>query len=103
VDEALGSGANELLHDILPDLRAMLCSRLNVPEDLAHFVVITVKGLTDQAPLSVEAQILPKPERTRDGIRESFDALRDALTSVADVRISVRVTTVDPDNYLVLR
>lgn len=103
VDEAVGADAKERLHAALPALRDMMCRELHVDIPLAQFVLVPVLGLPDQAQFAVEMQILPKAERTRDHLVRTCEALREALRAVADVRIAVRVTTVDPANYLVIR
>jgi hypothetical protein len=103
VDESLGAEASERLHAALPSLRELMCRQLGVDIPLAQFVLVPVLGLGDQAQLAVEMQILPKPDRTREHLVSTCEALRDALRAVADVKTAIRVTTVDPANYLVMR
>lgn len=103
VDEAVGSEAKARLHAALPSLRELMCRRLEVEFALAQFVLVPVLGLPDQAQLAVEMQVLPKPKRTRDQLASVCEALREALRGLVATNIAVRVTTVDPDNYLVIR
>ena len=103
VDEAIGTEAKGRLLAALPSLRDMLCRELNVDVPLAQFALVPVLGLGDQARLAVEMQILPKPERTREHLVSTCEALRQALLAVVNVKTAIRVTTVDPANYLVIR
>jgi hypothetical protein len=48
-------------------------------------------------------QILPKPERTREHLLATCQALREKLRALVEVKTAIRVTTVDPANYLVVR
>lgn len=102
-DETIGTEAMDRLHAALPALRDLMCDRLDVALPFAQFVLVSVRGLDDQALLAVEIQVLPKPERTREHLLASCAALREALRTVIDVKTAVRVTTVDPANYLVVR
>jgi hypothetical protein len=102
-DESIGTEARGRLHAALPSLRDLLCRELQVDIPLAQFVLVPVLGIDDQAQLAVEMQILPKPERTREHLIATCNALREALRAVADVKIAIRVTTVDPGTYLVIR
>lgn len=103
VDQALGPETLMALHDALPALRTMLCELLNVPIPLAQLAIVPVLGLSDQAQLAVEMQILPKAERTQDQIAETCVMLRRRLQEIADLKIAVRVTVVDPQAYFVYR
>jgi hypothetical protein len=103
VDEAIGLQARARLHAALPSLRDLLCRKLDVDLALAQFALVPVLGLSDQAQLAVEMQILPKPQRTREHLVATCELLRDTLRAIVDVKTAIRVTTVDPENYLVLR
>lgn len=103
VDESLGTEVRDRLHAALPSLRELMCRQLDVDIPLAQFVLVPVLGLSDQAQLAVEMQILPKAQRTREHLVSTCEALREALWAVADVKTAIRVTTVDPANYLVMR
>lgn len=103
VDEAIGAEAISRLHAALPSLRELMCVRLDVDLALAQFVLVPVLGLPDQAQLAVEMQVLPKPERTREQLAATCEVLREALGRIAAVDIAIRVTTLDPANYLVMR
>lgn len=103
VDEAVGSDVKSRLHAALPALRDLMCRELHVDIPLAQFVLVPVLGIPDQAQFAVEMQILPKAERTREHLVRTCGALQEALRAIADVKIAIRVTTVDPANYLVIR
>lgn len=103
IDEAVGEEAKGRLHAALPALRDLMCRELHVDIPLAQFVLVPVLGIPDQAQLAVEMQILPKIERTREHLIRTCAALQEALRAIADVKIAIRVTTVDPLNYLVIR
>jgi hypothetical protein len=102
-DQSIGTGVMDALQVALPALRELVCRELAVDFPLAQLAIVPVLGLADQALFAVEIQILPKPERTRDHLVASCEALRKALQAIADVKIAIRVTTVDPASYLVLR
>jgi hypothetical protein len=103
VDEALGAKAQVCLHAALPQLREMICRRLDVELALTQCVLVPVVGLPDQAQLAVEIQILPKPGRSHEQLIATGKDLRNFLREVVPVTSAVRMTTVDPDNYLVIR
>lgn len=103
IDESIGTEAKARLHAALPSLRDLLCRELDVGIPLAQFALVPVLGLSDQAQLAVEMQILPKPERTREHLVSVCEAFREALRAAVDVKTAIRVTTVDPANYLVMR
>lgn len=103
LDESVGGEVRQQLHAGLPKLRDLMCRELNVDIPLAQFVIVPVLGLPDQAQFSVEMQILPKAERTREHLVRTCEVLREALCEIADVKIAIRVTTVDAANYLVIR
>jgi hypothetical protein len=103
VDEAIGIQAKARLHAALPALRDLLCRELEVDLALAQFALVPVLGLSDQAMLAVEIQILPKPQRTRENLMATCQLLRETLRAIVDVKTAIRVTTVDPANYLVVR
>lgn len=102
-DDSIDSATTERLRQALPALRTQLCRELDVPLPLAQLAIVPVIGIGDQAALAVEIQILPKPERTRDHLIATCEGLREALRAIADVKIAIRVTTMDPANYLVIR
>jgi hypothetical protein len=102
-DESIGAEGRSKLVAALPALREFLCRELTVDIPLAQLAVVPVFGLSDQALLAVEMQILPKPERTREHLLATCGALRDKLRALVDVKTAIRVTTVDPANYIVVR
>jgi hypothetical protein len=102
-DEAIGADGIARLHAALPELRELMCERLGVDLALAQFGIVRVLGFPDQAQLAVEMQVLPKPERTREQLAATCEVLREALGRIAAVKIAIRVTTVDPASYLVMR
>lgn len=103
VDEAVGTETKARLHAALPALREMICRRLDVDFALAQCVLVPVLGLPDQAQVAVEIQILPKPGRSREQLMATGEALRNVLCEIVPITSAVRMTTVDPDNYLVIR
>lgn len=102
-DESVGPEAMARLTGSLPALRAFLCEQLWVDPALAQLAVVPVRGLDDQALLAVEMQILPGPQRTREHLTATGEELRDRLRALVDAKVAIRVTTVDPVNYLVMR
>jgi len=103
VDESVLAHRGQQLSAALSPIRRMLCSEFNVDASLCHLAIVPVQGLTDQAAVSAEIQILPKPERTRDLIRSACAKLRDILNAATEQRTSVRATALDPASYISLR
>jgi hypothetical protein len=103
VDESIGPEGQSRLMAALPALRKFLCQELDVDTPLAQLAIVPVFGLSDQALLAVEMQILPKPDRTREHLLATCQVLCDKLRALVDVKTAIRVTTVDPANYLVVR
>jgi hypothetical protein len=103
VDESVGAEGRSRLVAALPSLREFLCRELDVDTPLAQLAIVPVLGLSDQALLAVEMQILPKPNRTREHLLATCQTLADMLRALVDVKTAIRVTTVDPANYLVVR
>lgn len=103
VDERLGAAVLEQLHEALPLLRELLCRELNVQTALAQIALISVRGLADQAQIAVEIQVLPSPQRSREHLIATSNQLRAAIDGIVNTQIAVRITTVDPANYLVIR
>lgn len=102
-DTALGPDAIKRIEGELPGLRDLICRELNVDIELAQLAIVEVRGLPDQAMLAVEMQVMPKPDRTREHLVATCERFRAALRQLIDVKIAIRVTTIDPENYLVMR
>ena len=102
-DEAIGFEGTSKLVATLPSLRNLLCRGFDVDISICQCTVIPVHGLRDQALLAVEIQILPKPERTREMIIGVCNRLREALLEAVQEKAAVRVTTLDPATYVVVR
>lgn len=103
VDESIGAEGKSRLLGALPAMREFLCRELEVDPSLAQLAIVPVFGLSDQALLAVEIQILPKPQRTREHLHSTCETLRDTLRALVDVKTAIRVTIVDPANYIVMR
>jgi len=103
VDENVGAEPRAKLSAALPALRELLCRELKVDASLCQFSIITVQGLRDQAQLSIEMQLLPKPERDREALLPVCDQVRQALLDVTQERAAVRVSMLDPETYIAVR
>ncbi|MBN9016492.1 MAG: hypothetical protein J0H11_03680 [Rhizobiales bacterium] len=103
VDEAVWAERSQQLGAALTPVRNMLCKEFNVDVSLCHLAIVPVQGLSDQASVSAEIQILPRPERTNDLIRSACEKLRDLLDQATERRSSVRATALDPATYIALR
>jgi len=103
VDDTVWSAKRtDIVASLLP-IREMLCSDYKIDASYCQFAVFPVFGPEDQTKLSVEIQILPKPERTSELIRESCTRLQSMLAEASGVHTAVRATQLDPQTYLALR
>lgn len=103
VGEAVDDASRARLHAELPRIRDLLCKLLLVDISLAQFAIVPVLGIVDQAQIAIEIQLMPKAERTREHIRSMCEMLRGEVQKVVDVKVAIRVMTVDPAAYLVVR
>jgi len=103
VDEAMGPEQTDRLAAALPALRELVCRELKVDASICQFSIITVRGLSDQAQLTVEIQLLPKSERSRDLLLDVCGRVREALLEATQERAAIRVNTVDPVTYITMR
>lgn len=103
VEEIVWAKQADHLVAALPSLRETLCRELKVDVPLCHLTVIPVRGLSDQTPISIEIQMLPKPDRTRDLILSVCGQLRDTVAEATSEKAAVRVVTLDPATYVTLR
>jgi len=103
VEEAVWAEQTDRLLAALPPLREMLCREFSVDSSLCQLAILPVRGLPDQAQVSVEIQILPKPDRTRELIWSVCSQLRSQLKEVTGTLTAVRATALDPATYIALR
>jgi len=103
VDEAVGTEPQAKLVEALPALRELLCRELKVDASLCQFSIVSIRGLRDQARVSVEIQLLPKPERARDALISVCGQVREFLLNVSQERAAIRVSMLDPVTYIALR
>lgn len=103
VDHAVwAERSGDILASLIP-IRNMLCADYRVDASYCQFAVFPVFGPEDQTQVSVEIQILPKPERTSELIKDSCQRLQAMLAEAAGVHTAVRATQLDPGTYLALR
>jgi hypothetical protein len=88
---------------LLPQLRDLLCSALNVGSDACQIVALEAYGLPDQPQINFELHILPAPDRTRDLLISLAEAIRRLLETVTVAKIAVRIATLDPKTYVALK
>jgi hypothetical protein len=103
IDSRCGTGTRETVTHMLPEIRAMLCDRLQVPTEACQFAVIEVAGLDDQPEISIELQLLPSPARTHQLLNCVAERLRDMLSTPTGLRVAVRMSAVDPVSYVALK
>ncbi len=87
----------------LDPIRNSILSQLGVPEDALQFAIVGVLGLPDQHPVTVELQILPAPDRTRQKLETLGADIRQCLMQATGVRVAFRCLQHDPSTYIVLR
>jgi len=103
IEEAVWAKQAEPLLAALPPMREMLCREFSVDSSFCQLAILPVRGLPDQAQVSVEIQILPKPDRTRDLILSVCSQSQDQLNEVTGTLTAVRATALDPATYIALR
>lgn len=103
VDEAVYDSVRQGLGAMLPDLRAMLCDRLDVDPAACQFAVLPVLALPDQPRLNAELHVLPRPSRTRQRLGDVAEELRDRLAVGCGLSVAVRIATLDPATYVALK
>lgn len=102
-DKTIEAGRKNRLAAALPALRELVCRELKVDASMCQIGIVDVHGLEDQTRISVEIQLLPKPERTHDVIVAVAGKIRDLLAEESQEHVAVRVTAIDPETYVVLR
>lgn len=103
VDDKLWSERSENIIAALSPIRTMLCADYKIDASFCQFSVLPVFGPSDQTSVSVEIQILPKPDRTHELIKASCERLQAILAEASGAHTAVRATQLDPQTYLALR
>jgi hypothetical protein len=103
VDETLLPGCRAGLIAALPGLRAMLCDRLKVDVAACQFAILSVIAMPDLPQVNVEMHILPHPDRTREMLNSLAAAVQSQIAAVTGTHIAVRIATLIPDTYVVLK
>lgn len=103
VDRAVWADELEPLVSSMPFVRETLCELLGVDQSACQLAMLPVWGVSGQAPINAELQILPKPDRTRDVVLSVCEELRQILGDGGKRRVAVRVTSLDPDTYVAVK
>lgn len=103
VEQALWHAAEPALIAVLEPMRALLCRELAVDVSACQLLLLPVRGLPDQRSLSVEMQILPRADRTRNRVAEVCTALRDLIADSTGQVAAIRVSALDPATYVALK
>lgn len=87
----------------LPAIRDMLCAALAVDLAACQIAVIPVIGLPDQPQINAELHILPHADRTPAALRQTALDLRAMVAGATGLSVAVRIATLDPATYVVLK
>ncbi|WP_114835995.1 hypothetical protein U0027_24845 (plasmid) [Agrobacterium tumefaciens] len=102
IDQTVGSQKEDIVA-LLPQLRDLVCHRLSVAPAACQLAVLPAHGLPDQPLINVELHILPAPDRTRDLLTSLAAAIQQLLAALVADKIAVRIATLDPEAYVVLK
>lgn len=103
VDDTLYPDCRDRLAAALEPARSLLCRELKVDVPSCQFAVLPVMAMADLPRVSVEMQIMPRPERTRDLLLAVVGQLRDMVEGATGTHAAVRVTSLDPETYIALK
>lgn len=103
VDETLYTNVREQLAKTLGPLREMLCHDLSVDVSACQFAVLPVYAMQDLPRVNVELSIMPRAERTRDLLMSVCAKLREMVGDATGTHVAVRLTSLDPHNYIALK
>jgi len=87
----------------LPKIRETLCQYLTVPPTACQLALLPVYGLSDQPAVNIELHLMPNPDRTPDLICELTSELQKTIMSLSQSRCAVRITTLNPETYSVMK
>lgn len=103
IDRKNYPAAAEKVAAILPSLRDLLCESLGVTRSVCQFAVIEVAGLDDQPCINTELQLLSGPARTHEHLMGLALQLRDRLSQSTGLGVAIRMSSLDPHSYVVLK
>lgn len=103
VDETLLPARREALIAALVPLRQMLCEGLKVQPAACQFAILPVIAMPDQPPVNVEMQILQHPDRSRPVLTSLAGAVQAQIAEASGARTAVRIASIVPEAYVVLR
>ena len=103
IDETCYDALRPAVSSLLPELRAMLCDRLEVASAACQFAVLPVLALHDQPRINVELHVMPRPSRTRDRLEQVGREMRDALSRISGLTVAVRIAQLDAATYVALK
>jgi hypothetical protein len=95
--------AGDVIAAMLPDLRRMLCESLGVAREVCQFAVIETAGLDDQPAVNAELQLLTGPARTHEHLLGLARQLREELARATELTVAVRMSSIEPRSYVVLK
>lgn len=91
-----------LVAELLP-LRAHLCETLKVEVAACQFAILSAVVLPDLPRVNVELHILPHPDRTRATLADLAGQIQGRIAAATGTHTAVRITTLDPQGYVVLK
>lgn len=103
IDETVLSLRRDQLVAALPAIRDMLCTRLDVPQELSHLTIVSVISADTQHKVNADMRVLKKDSRPRDLIDAVAGDLQQQLSRICDTPAAVRVAIMRPDEYLARR
>lgn len=103
VDETTLAQCRTQLVAALPAIRDMLCTRLDVPQELSHITITSVIGADSQAKVNGDMRVLQKDTRPRELIDDVAGELQRSLSTTCGTPASVRVSIMRPAEYLAKR
>jgi hypothetical protein len=103
VDETLLPACRADLAAALPALRDLLCADLNVDVAACQFAVLSALVMADLPRVNVELHILPHPARTQDRLVALGRKVQSLIAAATRTHTAVRITTLAPEDYVVLK
>jgi hypothetical protein len=103
VDQSQSVSMKTALKDVMSDLRALVCDRLDVPLAAAHLALIEHVGLSDQPQINIEMKYLGREDRTEEKIHSVGAEIRDYVAGLCDITPAVRMTMLRAEEYTALK
>ena len=85
------------------EIRSNLCRILGAPGHACEILFVPCFGHQEQAKVTAELRILPKPDTTKEKIYAAALSVKESLSAACNAQVTVRSTLLDPSEYIAIR